>query len=1149
MIISKPNLVDNIKAEIVDNSKGSISPHDIRHNLLDLIDSLHLLTEFQPLKSTNVDTASGSRTTRFGDFTLENLRLGIDGYTSVDNTAVGYASLNKSFSGYANTAVGSNSLNCNIHGHNNVGLGFNAVAANTTGYGNVGVGNYSIHNNKTGNLNIAIGHGAGYYIDKDDSSKLFISSHNVDKDYICSNPEGEGLVPLIQGDLNSTRLRVGIAVSDLHTGAALQVGGSIHTNQSSNYTYNLGSFTYKFKNLFLNDSVFFGDNNYIRYNSLSDSFDITGAANFEGDLDTTGGLHLAKSLIVDENLTVGGYIHTDGSLTVNQGVSLSGDIIPQVALSSKMGSAEYPFLSANFHNIKVTGLSKFNKFEAIEQSHYLHKTIYLASKGYIDTVDGGGVRSLQENYHPDDNIEPPVGYLNDEELAGAGLNIYSSDSAAGYTRDYYLQFRPQDHSIKHPAVDTPYTRSSWYSNISLTTANGCHIKTDRVLSSDTVAMLNDRTGIGVFLRDRYFNSDAPALGVGYADHAPTYSICFGDEDSIKLLYEDGDEGNIVPQISGYQDVEFIAPYAVNNSDYDIRYLGSQYTSQRINQHFDIVGTGKFTLSYWAVDSVDNSILNPEAGQTYDRFIIHGEKEGNNRTLMVMNHGNDGTVGINDFTNGQYMTPDTILNVRATGDAILRVTAENSATTKSALQLLTQSNCLDYGADIFYDNSADDFNLDMYYNGESSRTNVIKATTSSTNKFGIYAGDQPNSMLTIGNPSDTQAALSICENSSYANGDQGYGKIFVRPVDRDQQSNVINFVDSSGNYFELAMNGITTAGGAGTITDITAFADGSKNTLLGTDSPLARSAMASSNDNTTMGYKAFQNISTGDRNTFIGSEAGVYAQGSVESNVCIGYRAGFAASLGSNNIIIGVDVDDPSFTSSRSSNILIDNVVEINKDMITTYGTCNKVYLKDSSLTLTNGTAFPNSINKIEIEPHFGSLNYIPHSSNSSNQDFDINVKGDTVATFKSAGVGDLFTVLEAKGNLKVEGNIQLGESTINESSWNVVVNTATANTTRTFNNADEIATQRNELDALDTTLNNLYVEGFADGQINVATSSSNPSTGRITRKIKNANGSWVNGDAVVITNRDPYLRIEKDDFVIAININGEYRPIFVSIPF
>ena len=42
-------------------------------------------------------------------------------------------------------------------------------------------------------------------------------------------------------------------------------------------------------------------------------------------------------------------------------------------------------------------------------------------------------------------------------------------------------------------------------------------------------------------------------------------------------------------------------------------------------------------------------------------------------------------------------------------------------------------------------------------------------------------------------------------------------------------------------------------------------------------------------------------------------------------------------------------------------------------------------------------------------------------------------------------------------------------------------------------------------------------------------------------KIKNANGSWVNGDAVVITNRDPYLRIEKDDFVIVSNGSGRSK--------
>ncbi len=1147
MIISKPQLVQNIEREISDNSKGEISPNDIRHNLLDIIDSVHNLTEFHVLKSTNVDTTSGSRSTRFGEFTLENLRLGVDGYTSVDNTAVGYASLNKNFSGYANTALGAYSLNCNIHGHNNVGLGFNSVAANTTGYGNVGVGNYSIHNNKTGSLNIAIGHGAGYYINRDDSSKLFIASHNVDRDYICSNETGEGLVPLIQGDLDSSNLQVGIAVSGLHAGAALQVGGSIHTNQSSNYTHSLGSFTYKFKNLFLNDSVFFGDNNYIRYDSLSDSFDITGAANFEGDLDTTGGLHLAKSLIVDENITTAGNISSSGSLTVNNDISVSGNITPQASLSSRLGSAEYPWLSADFHNLNVTGSSKFNKFEAVEQTHYLHKTIYLASKGYVDTLDGGGVKSLQENYHPNDNIEPPVGYLNDEELTGAGLNIYSSSTS--YDRSYYLQFRPQDHSIKHPAKDDAYSRSSWFSNISITTANGSHVKTDRIISSDTIAMLNDKTGVGVFVRDRYYNSSPPATSYLYKDHQPNYSICFGDEDSIKLLYEEGDGADITPALSGYKDVEFIAPYAPNNSDYDVRILGSQRTSQRLNQHFDILGTGKFTLSYWAKDSVDNNVLNPEVGQTYDRFIIHGEKSEHNRTFMVMNHGNDGTVGINDFTNGQYMTPDTILNVRATGDAIVRVTAENTATTKSSLQLLAQSNCLDYGADIFYDNNSDYFNLDMYYNGESSKTRVLSATTSSDNKVGIFSSS-PNSMLTIGNELDSQAAIAICENNAFAPATDNYGKIFVRPVDQDQKTNVINFVDSSGNYFEVSMNAVNVEGG-GSLVDITGFADAAGNTLMGTDSPLSRSNITTSNDNTTFGYHAFRNISTGDKNTFIGSEAGKFVSGSVENNVCIGYRAGAASNFGSDNIIIGTDVPDPEFTISKSSNILIDNCIEINK------GSVNNAYLKNSKLNVTNTTIY-----NLSLDPVAGKINLKrgTDSQNTKQVSLDISLHDEDVLrarrvststynpspTYKNDSMD--MPCVEVVGDLKVTGKLKFGDDSTEISSGSMLDDIDTLKSGITVTNA-AIATEKNRIDSLNTNLSTLFVEGFADGQINVAVSPTSPTSGRITRRVKNSAGQWTAGDSIIITNRDPYLRIEKDDFVVAININGEYRPIFVSIPF
>ena len=43
MILSKSQLVNNINTEISDQSTGQISPYDIRHNMLDVIDSVHNL--------------------------------------------------------------------------------------------------------------------------------------------------------------------------------------------------------------------------------------------------------------------------------------------------------------------------------------------------------------------------------------------------------------------------------------------------------------------------------------------------------------------------------------------------------------------------------------------------------------------------------------------------------------------------------------------------------------------------------------------------------------------------------------------------------------------------------------------------------------------------------------------------------------------------------------------------------------------------------------------------------------------------------------------------------------------------------------------------------------------------------------------------
>ena len=166
MILPKASLVTNILAEIKDNSTGNISPLDVRQNLLNIIDSVHNLTEGHNLKALNFETLD-TRSTRVGEGAIKKLDL--DGYVTVDNTAVGYEALRENYSGERNVSLGTMAVCCNIHGDDNIGLGTHAVAGNTIGSANIGIGSYTLNDLKTGDFNIAIGHGAGYYIGKDDS--------------------------------------------------------------------------------------------------------------------------------------------------------------------------------------------------------------------------------------------------------------------------------------------------------------------------------------------------------------------------------------------------------------------------------------------------------------------------------------------------------------------------------------------------------------------------------------------------------------------------------------------------------------------------------------------------------------------------------------------------------------------------------------------------------------------------------------------------------------------------------------------------------------------------------------------------------------------------------------------------------------------
>jgi hypothetical protein len=363
MILSKSQLVNNINSEISDQSYGQISPYDIRHNLLDIIDSVHNLTSSQDLTSLNLATFADGNT-KVGQLTLENIALA--GYSSQDNTAIGYSALKSSYQSVKNTAVGSYSLSCNIYGQSNVELGYNALAGNTVGNLNLGLGSYTLHNNKSGNGNIAIGHGAGYYVDKNTSNKLFIAYHPVDGSYICSNPNGSGLTPLVYGDLSTIQL--GIGVKSLHSYGKLQVGGDV--TPSGNAVLNLGHILYNWKSLYLSNSLIFSNTASIGQN---DSY----------------------------------------------GLSIKGTLSPIIDNIFNLGQATKRWSAGYFRNLVVDGTATINNLVTVNTQNYSGIYLYLGTNNglnplYSDVgLVGGGLilkstnsRQYTLSYYPPNSGMP-----------------------------------------------------------------------------------------------------------------------------------------------------------------------------------------------------------------------------------------------------------------------------------------------------------------------------------------------------------------------------------------------------------------------------------------------------------------------------------------------------------------------------------------------------------------------------------------------------------------------------------------------------------------------------------------------------------------------------------------------------------------------
>lgn len=421
MILSKNQLVENIRDSLPDNTNGEISPRDIRESLLNLVDSLPTI-----LSSTNLNTANFStlptRTTKAGDNSIIRISS-TQGYSSQDNSAFGHSALSSNYRSSFNTAVGSFSMGCNLYGSKNTAIGHNSLPSLVDGTGNVSIGNYSLYLNKHKSFNVAIGHAAGYHIDKlpnsDQNYNFFLASYDIDYDDMCSasGTTRTDIRPLLYGKLSQEDLKLAVAPNvnatglSLHDEGVLQVGGNVTptasgridiNNDYSEAAFDIGSRNYWWRDIYLDNAVEFIHD--LKFNKPPVS---------QGDTDVT-------SLVLTED----GYIgFNTTNLHKQEGLITSkGSIIPESNNFYDLGTSTHAWRNAVITNLSIQNsilLPQLKKF-------------YLASEINDNAVSG---------------------LFTESNINEAGLYLKSKDF--WYDREYSISFLSPRLSSDTPGVVKP----------------------------------------------------------------------------------------------------------------------------------------------------------------------------------------------------------------------------------------------------------------------------------------------------------------------------------------------------------------------------------------------------------------------------------------------------------------------------------------------------------------------------------------------------------------------------------------------------------------------------------------------------------------------------------------------------------------------
>lgn len=978
-------------------------------------------------------------------------------------------------------AVGYAALKQNFQGDRNTAVGSHALSCNVFGTDNIGVGYAALAGNSNGVGNVGVGNYSLYY------GKL--GNFNV------AIGHGAGYY----GDREASyKLYIGAHpvteqyVCDNTEGSGLTplVHGDFQTAQ---FGVNVNSF-HPYGTVQVSGAI---------SPSQDTTFDL-GNSNYQFLTTHTKNIEFAQN-------TITGY--DDAALAVvHSGVHAhAGDVDPLSHRVYALGDHDKQWHTIHTYNLNVSGVAIINEYTTITECLYECKTLYLATSGVCE-----GETS-------------PCGYLHENSLAGAGLIIPASgDIGGGVTptllRDYEWTLTPR------PAGGTPdpfstlpyagkaktyYDFAHWTSNINIELEGQSHISAMQHVGSGNSTLFGTYTDTTGYVKGMYAQSGLYE-SISFVDFATVDSnnlpnITFADAHKSRYMFfiSDGDENTTDSAGVG------IISKSVNRPTH-LRFENGTTSANR--QGAEIVCNSSGITPGLFINTYDGT--SPNNSGTFNTIAI------------MQNDATGGVLGVHNFYGeSELRYPETLVNARGNGDAIVRVTAENAGDVNAGVELCGEENCLANAAEFVYNKPSGVAVIGTYL--DSGR--IVHQTFDTASGNTIFN----NGNVQLGEDAD-HGILSFRDHASgsSANTQTGFTRLFSRHVDgKLNQASELVYVDTSGNVFPLSLstgdNGsvyvdgnFNTFAGSGTPSSLVAIGSASGNTGFGTSTlhDITKYAAPQGFGNTALGFKAGSGLYDGNNNVVIGVDSLSASTSGVDNNIVIGNSINTIST--SNNIIIGHGigggVPENSFILGSTSRVLLSGVMSSSSlgmpyaGSFSLYDANNVESLKISDHNITvlgGGSRYGN--NPLTIDFSAGLSNTILTLDHSSHYTMSNSENYETTNPRRP--------FMHLDGDFRVRGAVRFADGT-------------------SFETASGINDAITLYETLEARINSQTVEGVMSEGIDPASSNYSPNSGIMVT---------LAGNSVWVVNRDKHLTIEDGDYVVAtrvLNISGndEYRPVWVS---